>query len=475
MRQSKLKGGDVMMTCEDRLAETLPSSAKKAIEVLEHAGKQAYVVGGFVRDAILGRPCHDVDIATDALWYHTREHFLEAGYRVIETGSAHGTVTVLIDGDPIEITTYRTDGTYTDQRRPDSVRFVKNIEEDLARRDFTVNAVAWNPARGLVDPFGGVADMARGLIRCVGEPFGRFDEDALRIMRGVRFSAQLSFAVDAATAAAIHATAPSLSSVAVERIAQEYGKIVEAPFAVDALRAFPDVAAMAVPHVAPMVGFDQKSRWHCYDVWEHCLHALGFLSADAPSPLCHATLLHDIGKPSYFVLGEDGRGHFYGHEEAGARLLVEDYTRLRWPVGEVRLMEYLVHYHDRPIEDSPRGIRRALARANRVLNTGADGAHEAFSLLLRLKRADMLAHAHRAVHKRMKELDRVQAQYEEELERGCAFCVADLAIGGADLLEMGVERGPLVGYILKRLVREVVDDVLPNTPDALRARAKAFM
>ena len=138
-------------------------------------------------------------------------------------------------------------------------------------------------------------------------------------------------------------------------------------------------------------------------------------------------------------------------------------------------MEYLVHYHDRPIEDSPRGIRRALARANRVLNNGADGAHEAFSLLLRLKRADMLAHAHRAVHKRMKELDRVQAQYEEELERGCAFCVADLAIGGADLLEMGVERGPLVGYILKRLVREVVDDVLPNTPDALRARAKAFM
>ena len=477
MGQSNLKGskgGESTVTYEDKLAELLPASAQRALEVLEQQGKQAYVVGGFVRDAVLGRPCHDVDIATDALWYHTRGYFIDAGYRVIETGSAHGTVTVLIDSDPIEITTYRTDGTYSDHRRPDTVRFVKDIEEDLARRDFTVNSVAWNPRLGLVDPFGGMDDMAHRLIRCVGEPNRRFEEDALRIMRGVRFAAQLAFDVDPDTASAIHANAASLDTVAVERIAQEWDKTVCAPHAAVALRAFPDVAALAVPHVTPMVGFDQKSRWHCYDVWEHCLHALGHLHADAPSALCHATLLHDIGKPSTFLLGEDGRGHFYGHEEAGARLLAQDYARLRWPSDEVRLMEYLVRYHDRPVEASPRGIRRALARANNVLNAGADGAREALALLLKLKRADALAHSQRAIRKRMRELDQVEAAFAEEIERGGAFRVADLAIGGNDLIALGVERGPYMGYLLKRLLREVIDGEVPNTCDALTARVAAI-
>ena len=478
MGQSNLngsKGGESTVTYEDRLAGLLPASARRALEVLEREGRQAYVVGGFVRDAVLGRPCHDVDIATDALWYHTRGYFIDAGYRVIETGSAHGTVTVLIDGDPIEITTYRTDGTYSDHRRPDTVRFVKNIEEDLARRDFTVNAVAWNPSLGLVDPFGGMDDMARRLIRCVGEPNRRFGEDALRIMRGVRFAAQLAFDVDPDTQAAIHANAGLLESVAVERIAQEWGKTVCAPHAVAALRAFPDIAALAVPHVAPMVGFDQKSRWHCYDVWEHCLHALGYLPADAPSALCHATLLHDIGKPSTFQLGEDGRGHFYGHEEAGARLLEQDYARLRWPGDEVRLMEYLVRYHDRPIEASPRGIRRALARANNALNAGPEGARDALGLLLKLKRADALAHSQRAIRKRMRELDQVEAAFAEELERGGAFCMADMAIDGNDLIELGVQRGPYVGYLLKRLLREVIDGDVANNRDALVARVNAIL
>ncbi len=463
------------MAYEDKLAELLPTSARRALEVLEREGKQAYVVGGFVRDAVLGRPCHDVDIATDALWYHTRGYFIDAGYRVIETGSAHGTVTVLIDGDPIEITTYRTDGTYSDHRRPDTVRFVKNIEEDLARRDFTVNSVAWNPRLGLVDPFGGMDDMSRRLIRCVGEPNRRFDEDALRIMRGVRFAAQLAFDIDPDTAAAIHANAGLLDKVAVERIAQEWDKVVCAPHAVAALRSFPDIAIVAVPHVAPMVGFDQKSRWHCYDVWEHCLHALSYLPADAPSALCHATLLHDIGKPSTFLLGEDGRGHFYGHEEAGARLLVQDYTRLRWPGEELRLMEYLVRHHDRPVEASPRGIRRALARANGALNTDAAGAREALGLLLKLKRADALAHSQRAIRKRMREIDHVDAAFAEELERGGAFCMADLAVDGNDLIELGVARGPYMGYLLRRLLHEVIEGDVPNDRDALVAHVNAIL
>lgn len=468
------KGG-ATVTYEQRLAELLPPSARRAIEVLEAAGRQAFVVGGFVRDAVLGRACHDVDIATDALWYHTRDHFIQAGCKVVETGSAHGTVTVLIDGDPIEITTFRTDGTYSDHRRPDSVRFVKTIEEDLARRDFTVNALAWNPSRGLVDPFDGLGDIERRVVRCVGEPSGRFGEDALRILRCVRFASQLGFDVENATARAAHEGAGSLSAVAVERVAQEYGKVVCGPFAVGALREFPDVASMAVPHIAPMVGFDQMSRWHCYDVWEHCLHALACLGADAPSALLHATLLHDVGKPSTFTLGADGHGHFYGHEEAGARLLVQDYTHLRWPADEVRLMEYLVRYHDRPVEPTPRGVRRALARICTALHADSKGAREAFSELLQLKRADTLAHSRRAASKRMKELDQLQAQFDAQTQQGAAFCVTDLAVGGNDLLELGVERGPAVGYILRRLLREVVDDTLSNTPDALLARARYLM
>ena len=460
---------------EQRLAARLPESARKAISVLQEAGKQAFVVGGFVRDAVLDRPCHDVDIATDALWYITRDCFIQAGIRVVETGAAHGTVTAIIDGDPIEITTFRTDGTYTDHRRPDSVRFVKSIEEDLSRRDYTVNAMAWNPATGLVDPFGGLGDIAARRMRCVGEPSRRFEEDALRIIRGTRFASQLAFDIEDKTACAIRGQAPQLGMVAVERIAQEYDKLVRGPNAVAVLRAFPEVAWQAVPHVRPMVGFDQRSRWHCYDVWEHCLHALELLPSDAPGVLRHATLLHDVGKPSCFTVDVEGRGHFYGHEEAGAKLIVEDFRRLRWQGDEVKLLEYLVRYHDRPIEPTPRGIRRALSRASDALNVDAQRACRALELLLMLKRADTVSHAPRAVPKRLRELEAVQAQFQAEVERGSAFCMADLAVNGRDLIAMGVPRGPQIGYILKRLLREVVDGVLPNESAALLARAAELM
>ncbi len=460
---------------EGRLAARLPESAHKAISILQAAGKQAFVVGGFVRDAVLDRPCHDVDIATDALWYITRDCFIQAGVRVVETGAAHGTVTAIIDGDPIEITTFRTDGTYTDHRRPDSVRFVKSIEEDLSRRDYTVNAMAWNPACGLVDPFGGLDDIAARRMRCVGEPARRFEEDALRIIRGVRFASQLTFDIEGQTAQAIKDQAPQLSLVAVERIAQEYDKLVAGPNAVAVLRAFPEVAWQAVPHIQPMVGFDQRSRWHCYDVWEHCLHALELLPDDAPGIIRHATLLHDIGKPSTFSVDTEGHGHFYGHEEAGSKLIVEDFKRLRWQGDEVKLLEYLVRYHDRPIEPTPRGIRRALARATDALNVDAQGAYRALRLLLMLKRADTVSHAPRAVPKRLKELDAVQTEFEAEIARGSVFCMADLAANGTDLMALGVPRGPQIGYILKRLLREVVDGVLPNERDALLARAAELM
>lgn len=456
---------------EERLAARLPESAKRAICVLQSAGKQAFVVGGFVRDAVLDRPCHDVDIATDALWYVTRDCFIQAGVRVVETGAAHGTVTAVIDGDPIEITTFRADGTYTDHRRPDSVRFVKSIEEDLSRRDYTVNAIAWNPALGLVDPFGGMDDIRARRIRCVGEPSRRFEEDALRIIRGARFASQLGFDVEERTAQAIRSQAPQLGLVAVERVAQEYDKLVCGAYAPSVLRAFPGVASQAVPHVEAMVGFDQRSRWHCYDVWEHCLHALELLESGAAGILRHATLLHDIGKPPTFTVGADGHGHFYGHEEAGARLVVEDFQRLRWPTGQLRILEYLVRYHDRPIEPTPRGIRRALARAADALNVDASGARDALGLLLQLKRADTMSHAPRAVAKRMRELEAVREEFEAELERGDAFCMADLGLGGDDLIALGVPRGPQIGYILRRLLREVVDGVTPNERAALLARA----
>ena len=448
-------------------ASAVPAAALAALGILRDAGRQSFLVGGFVRDSLLGAPAHDFDVATDALWYQARELFLERGCKVLDTGVRHGTITVLVDGRRIEVTTFRTDGTYSDHRRPDSVRFVSNIEDDLARRDFTVNAMAWSPETGLIDPFGGRRDLSAGVVRAVGDPERRFDEDALRIMRAVRFSSKLGFSVDGATSGAVHRLVRNLGHVARERVASEYDGIVCGPGAVRALRSYPDVASEAVPAIARMVGFDQMSRWHCHDVWEHCLHALEALDGSASRLLRHATLLHDIGKPAAFSLGKDGHGHFYRHEELGAQMLRDALENLRWRKADVDYACCLVRFHDHRVDPSPRGVLRMLAKISSSFPGAGAAAEDVFADLLALKRADTVAHAPSSVPQRLREIACVERAFAQTVAEKKAFRLNDLPIDGRDVMAAGFAAGPAVGGVLRLALRAVIDGEVPNERPAL--------
>ena len=307
--------------------------ALEILDTLERAGHQAVLVGGCVRDALLGREPHDYDAAVSA----PPEEILAAcrsKFKCIPTGLAHGTVTVVHGGLPVEVTAFRKEGTYSDHRHPDRVAYTSRLEEDLARRDFTVNAMAWSRS-GLADPFGGQADLAAGVIRCVGEPDRRFQEDALRVLRGLRLAAQLDFRLEGETAAAIRRNTPLLSYVAWERIQAEFLRLLCCPGAERILLDFPETVCQIVPELTPAVGFDQKNPHHCYDVYTHSVKALGRVRPEPALRL--AALLHDVGKPACFSLDDQGVGHFYGHEGESARLAEQAVARLRRENVPVRL------------------------------------------------------------------------------------------------------------------------------------------
>ena len=454
----------IARTIEPRL---VPSWALRALDVLRMGRQKGFLVGGFVRDGLLGRPCHDVDVTTDAPWERVRELFSARGYEVVETGTRHGTVTVFIEGHPLEITTFRTEGRYSDGRHPDEVRFVTRVEDDLSRRDFTINAMAWNPERGIVDPFDGRRDLQAGVIRAVGEPRERFAEDGLRVLRAVRFASKLGFVIEHATRVALLDSLEELDHVSEERIATEYDGIVAGEHAVETLRSYADVVTRVVPEIAPMIGFEQHSRWHCHDVWEHCLHALELLEPTASTLVRHATLLHDVGKPATYTMDDAGRGHFYEHEEAGSRIARTIFRRLRWRSLDIDHACLLIRVHDHHIDPSSRGVRRMLARLSRAY-AGSDAiAEQLFSELLQVKRADALAHAPNSIANRMENLDTVERIFRQVVAEGQTYRVRDLAIGGADVMAAGIPRGPEVGHELRTLLTRVIDGRLPNERDAL--------
>ena len=292
----------------------VPIYALRAVEVLEDAGFEAWIVGGWVRDALRGSFAHDIDITTSATWQQSKAAFVAAGIPVHETGIAYGTVTAVVEQHPIEVTTYRCDGEYLDGRRPDSVQFVSRIEEDLARRDFTINAMAYHPKRGLLDLYGGQEDLSARVIRAVGEPSVRFTEDALRMLRALRFACRLSFSIEEKTHQALIECAPLLSQVAAERIGSEVAQIVEAGHSAHAIKLGFPVLAVAIPELLPLQNFDQRSPYHAYDVLEHtarvCSATEAFTAGCATPALRWAALLHDIAKPEMFSVDADGRGHF---------------------------------------------------------------------------------------------------------------------------------------------------------------------
>ena len=437
--------------------ENMPESVRDILRTLEAAGHEAWCVGGCVRDTLLGRDPEDWDVTTSALPEETMAAF---GEQAVPTGLKHGTVTVRMEGQSVEVTTYRLDGVYRDHRRPDHVTFTRSLDEDLWRRDFTVNAMALGLRGDLRDPFGGREDLEGGILRCVGEPDRRFGEDALRILRGMRFAAVLGFTVEPATAESIHRRRELLGDIAAERIQTELLKLLCGKNAAAVLREYVDVVGVFWPEVLPMVGFDQRNRHHCYDIWEHTLHAL---EASPAEPVLRCTmLLHDIGKPATFVVGTDGCGHFRGHPLVSRDMADEMLRRLKCANAFRETVVRLVEWHDRNIPREEKAIRRAL----RTLG------EQDFRRLLAVKRADNLAQAP-AFWDRQQEIDLAEEILDNLLAEDACFSLKQLAVNGKDLTEIGLS-GPAVGEALEALLDRVVDGELPNERGALLSCVSRF-
>ncbi len=438
----------------------LPAQVKEALLRLENAGYAAYAVGGCVRDRLMGREPKDYDIATSALPAQTAAVFADCG--VISTGIKHGTLTVLSGGMPLEITTFRSDGDYSDARHPDSVRFGVALEDDLARRDFTINAVAYNPRSGLVDPYGGAADIERRQIRCVGDAGARFGEDALRIMRAVRFAAVLGFEIEPQTAAAMVSLSASIAKISAERVAAELSSLLRGKYVTEVILKHPEPLCAALPELGPLRGFAQHNPHHIFDVYEHTARTVG--AVEPTLELRLAALLHDIGKPDCFSKDERGCGHFYGHAAVSAQMSVQILARLRFDVASTRMVTELVRRHDERCGDSAAALRRALNRLTPPV----------FFRLLRLQRADAAAQApddwpgeqyYREIAAAARQIMLVGECYER----------CTLAVNGDDLTALGMAPGREMGALLNLLLRRVVDGELPNDRAVLLAAAEREM
>lgn len=429
--------------------ERMPQEVRNILERLECAGYEAWCVGGAVRDLLLGRTPGDWDVTTNALPQEVMELFAP---HAVPTGLQHGTVTVG-GGRGVEITTYRVDGAYCDHRHPESVRFTTTLTEDLARRDFTVNAIALDRCGRLFDPWGGQRDLNAGVLRAVGEPEARFREDALRMMRGLRFASWLGFAIEAQTADAIHRCAPLLQNIAAERLCAEMTGLLCGEYVERVLLAFPDVLGVFLPELLPSVGFDQHSRYHCFDVWAHTARAVA--SIEAVPVLRWAMLLHDLGKPDTFTLDESGNGHFYGHGKVSVQKAETILARLRFDKRSSRQIAVLVEHHDCELSLSERAVRRMLARYG----------EELLRSLLKVKRADNLAQS-AAYRSRQEWLDQWEELLNGELRSAHCFSLKQLAVGGDDLVALGLA-GKAVGEALRTLFALVVDDRLPNDRESL--------
>ena len=436
----------------------IPKTVQEVLETLIAAGHEAWCVGGCVRDTLLGRTPEDWDVTTSARPEETMALF---GRRALPTGLRHGTVTVRTDRSGVEVTTFRCDGTYHDHRRPDTVTFTRSLEEDLKRRDFTVNAMALGLDGTIRDPFGGQKDLAAGILRCVGEPDRRFDEDALRILRALRFAAGLGFDIEEKTAAGIHRNKALVGDIAAERIQVELFKLLCGKNALAVLRAYPDVIGVFWPEVLPMVGLDQRNHHHCYDVWEHTIHAVTAVPGE-PELRC-AALLHDIGKPATFTVDENGVGHFRGHAAVSEELADGMLRRLKCSAEFRGTVVRLVEWHDRDIPRTDKAIRRALGKLG----------ERDLRRLIALKRADNLAQSP-TYFSRQRELDKGEAILDRLLAEDACFSLKQLAVNGRDLIEMGAF-GPVVGQMLNALLDRVLDGDVPNGREALLKTAAELL
>lgn len=432
----------------------LPLPVNEVLAKLKDRGYDAYTVGGCVRDQILGAVPKDWDVTTSAAPDEVCAVF--ADMPVIKTGIKHGTVTVLAGDEhlPIEVTTFRTEFGYSDNRRPDRVEFVTDIKDDLSRRDFTMNALAYNGENcAVLDFFGGETDIENRLIRCVGNPRVRFDEDSLRILRALRFASVLGFEIEQNTAEAIHEKCGLLNNIAYERIFSEFRKLLCGVNCTKVLREFRDVIAVFIPEISAMFDFKQNTKYHCFDVWEHTLRAIDGVPRRAE--LRAAMLFHDSGKPhckTVEVLSDGSKtDHYYGHASFSAEFADAVFCRLKTDKKFSETVIRLVKYHDSVISPTEKAVRRWLNRL------GEEGLMQ----LLAVKRADVLAQAPEYRAERLIELDKVRQTVYDVLKCGKCFGIKDLSVDGNDCIELGL-KGVDIGKALKAALDAVIDEVIPN-------------
>lgn len=438
----------------------LPKPVKLIIGVLEKNGYEGYAVGGCVRDVMLGREPQDWDITTNALPHQVKELF----NRTIDTGIQHGTVTIMMNHIGYEVTTYRIDGEYEDGRHPNSVEFTSNLVEDLKRRDFTINAMAYNDRVGLVDEFNGLEDIKLGIIRCVGNPEDRFTEDALRIMRAVRFAAQLGFSIEEKTEEAIKKLASNLVNISKERIHTELLKLLISPNPGMIKKMYTTgITKYIMPEFDDMMNTSQNSPYHMYNVGEHTIKVMENIEADPY--LRWAALLHDIGKPSMKSTDDTGIDHFHGHEEKGSEMAKEILRKLKMDNKTIDVVAKLVKYHDYPLTGGKKIIRRSM---NRV-------GIELYPMFLKLKWADMLGKNQHSIDINTPIIKEAESLYSEICDERECVTIKDLEINGRDLIDLGIPRGEQIGIILEKLLEIVLDEPAQNKKEILLKEASKYI
>lgn len=436
----------------------MPKNVDTAINLLQSAGFEAYAVGGCVRDSLLGKTPNDWDITTSAKPENMKSVF--ADFHCIDTGIKHGTVTVVIDGEPLEITTFRLDGEYEDNRHPKSVTFTSNLGADLGRRDFTVNAMAYSKMTGTVDLFGGQNDLKNKIIRCVGDPDRRFNEDALRILRALRFASALDFEIEEKTAQSLLKNCALLGNISEERIAKELLKLVCGKGAKRILTGFAPVLFEILPELQPMYKNSHDNPHHCYDIYEHTLIAVE--SIDPEPTLRFAMLLHDCGKPAVKKFDENGVAHFYGHQRISAEISAQILARLKVSNKFRDEILFLVSNHDRwELYENTEKMPRYLSKF------GLDGVLN----LLKVMRADVLAQSPEYRYRLDQIADAEETAKNLAAQKPC-LSLSELQINGRTLMDIGIPQGRKLGAVLAQLLDEVIDGVTKNTQEALTTRAR---
>jgi tRNA nucleotidyltransferase (CCA-adding enzyme) len=435
----------------------IPEEVQFIINTLENNGHEAYAVGGCVRDCLLGKEPKDWDICTPALPEQTMEYF--AGHHIIKTGLQHGTITLRLNHKPFEITTYRIDGVYSDNRHPDKVEFANDLKEDLSRRDFTINAMAYNPKSGVADFFGGSQDLDLGIIKCVGDANKRFQEDALRIMRAVRFASVLGFSINSDTSTAMLDNKKLLNNIAAERIAVELNQLIMGNGVRNTLLKYISIITEIIPEIEPAIGFEQNNPYHCYDVLNHLLFSVENSLKDVRIRL--AMLLHDIAKPECYTETE-GVGHFYTHPQASAGAAKKILSRLKYDNETIETVTQLILYHDDDIPPHRKNIKRWL---NKI-------GEKRLRQLIEVKRADAMAQSPDVRQNKIDSLTGILILIDQIIKEQQCFSLKDMAVNGNDLMKLGMPAGVKIGIILNQLMDMIIEDQVENNKAKLLEKAK---